>query len=146
STGNEEVYPIWTGTEHAVCFVSDVAATDVAARGEAIRHDTIFRPAGVNVDFVEIVRPGPEENTAVIRVRTFEKGVEAETLACGTGAVASALVAASRHFGRAERVQVQMPGGTLTVGITRNDGRIAELYLQGPAETVYRGSFEYSVG
>ncbi len=142
---SEEVYPIWTGTEHAVCFVTDLGATDVAGRGERIRTSSAFAPAGVNVDFVEIATENRVRETPVIHVRTFEKGVEAETLACGTGAVASALVASSRFYGQATRVEVNMPGGTLTVGIMRDGPSISQLYLEGPADTVYRGSFEYSV-
>ena len=93
-------------------------------------------PTGTNVDFVEVV--GPDR----VRVRTFEKGVEAETLACGTGALASALVA---HLdgrlgeGRERSVAVEMPGGTLTVGFRAEGEAVAGLTLAGPAETVYEG-------
>jgi diaminopimelate epimerase len=140
----EEVYPIWTGTEHAVCFVPDLASTDVEWEGRRIRRDPTFAPAGVNVDFVEIGHMDEAHQTAVVSARTFEKGVEAETLACGTGAVAAAVVAASRYYRKAAAVQVRMPGGTLTVGITRTGDEISEMYLDGPAAVVYRGSFEIS--
>ena len=125
------VFQIWTGTEHAVLFVDDVAACDLAAVGPRLRHHDAFAPAGTNVNAVEVV--GPDR----IRVRTFEKGVEAETLACGTGALATALVA--HRTGRVEgsTVAVEMPGGTLTVGLGGG------LTLAGPARTVYAGTLEW---
>ena len=74
-----------TGTRHFVTFVDSVDPVDVEGLGRAIRHLPEFGPVGVNVNFVEIIAPGE------IAVRTFEKGVEAETLACGTGITASAI-------------------------------------------------------
>ncbi|MDX1419435.1 MAG: diaminopimelate epimerase [Rubricoccaceae bacterium] len=132
-----ETWRIWTGTEHAVRFVDDVEAAPVATEGPALRHDPALAPAGANVNFVEVA------GAAAVRVRTFEKGVEAETLACGTGALASALVA--RLAGRlsSDDIAVEMPGGTLRVGF-RLDGDTAEavtdLTLEGPAEAVYQGT------
>ncbi len=140
STAAREVGPlhtIWTGTEHAVCFVVDVAETPVERWGKAVRHDAALAPAGANVDFVQVV------DEAGLKARTFEKGVESETLACGTGAIASAVVARLLGHINEDRINVEMPGGTLTVGF-RFEGRLVEdLYLEGPAEVVYRGTFEY---
>lgn len=121
---------LWTGTEHAVCFAADVASLPVTEWGRAIRHDEVFRPQGANVNFVQV--DGPER----LQVRTYEKGVEAETLACGTGALASALTAHYLGFLKGAVARVIMPGGTLTVGLE------APLFLEGPAATIYRGSFE----
>jgi diaminopimelate epimerase len=148
STGSDEedVFPIWTGTEHAVCFVADLDHTDVEIRGRRVRRDRQFAPTGVNVDFVQIGHADPEQESAVIDVRTFEKGVEAETLACGTGAVAAAIVSASRYYRRASRIDVRMPGGTLSIGFSRDGDKISELYLEGPAVVVYRGSADYPTG
>ena len=125
------VHYVWPGTEHVVCFTPDVDHIPVNAWGATIRHDPALAPAGANVNFVEVHRPD------VLHVRTFEKGVEAETSACGTGAIASAT--AARLVGQitSKRVNVDMPGGRLTVGLTDN-----QVYLEGPAITVYRGSFE----
>ena len=133
---------IWTGTEHAVVFTDDVDAADVDGDGRRLRQHPAFAPAGTNVDFVEVA--GPDR----VRVRTFEKGVEGETLACGTGAVAAALAAfLEGHLGPAEAarqsVAVEMPGGTLEVGFDVEDGRPAGVTLAGPAETVYEGTFEW---
>jgi len=137
------VYGIWTGTEHAVLFVPDVTAEDVFQVGGRIRYDEAFRPAGTNVNFVEVRDAGEAGGTAVVRVRTYEKGVEGETLACGTGALASALVARLDGRVHADRVAVEMPGGTLTVAF-RLDGDaaedVADLTLEGPAEVVYDGT------
>ena len=137
--GPEGTVRIWTGTEHAVVFTDDVAAFDVEGEGRRLRHDPAFAPAGTNVNAVEVVGP------ARVRVRTYEKGVEAETLACGTGAVASALAAAlggrlGPADGARQSVAVEMPGGTLEVGF---DGGGENLTLAGPAETVYEGTLEW---
>jgi len=132
------VHYIWTGTEHAVCFVEDVAAAPVALWGPAIRRDAKLAPNGANVDFVELSDAGE----ARLRVRTFEKGVEGETYACGTGAVASAVAARLMGHIKEDRVEVEMPGGTLVVGFGFAHGKIEDVYLEGPADVVYRGTFE----
>ncbi|WP_412067998.1 diaminopimelate epimerase [Rubrivirga sp. IMCC43871] len=134
------VLGIWTGTEHAVVFTADVDAADVATEGARLRNAPAFAPTGTNVDFVEVT--GADR----IRVRTFEKGVEAETLACGTGAIASALAAHldGRLAGDGPRsVAVEMPGGTLTVGFVADGDSVTDLTLAGPAETVYEGTVEW---
>ena len=130
------VHYLWTGTEHVVCEVEDVGATPVAAWGAAIRRDRALAPAGANVNFVQVLSDGRKQRPAALRVRTFEKGVEAETLACGTGALASALAARRLGLIHKDEAEIHMPGGTLGVGA---EGGI---YVEGPATTVYRGSFE----
>lgn len=130
--GPERCY-LWTGTEHLVVFVESVEEADVAGLGPRLRRTNL--PAGANVNFAEV-------DGQRLRLRTFEKGVEAETLACGTGATAAA--AAARLTGRlaGETVDVHMPGGVLTIGF-HADGRAR--YLEGPAETVFRGTLEIPV-
>ncbi|NNF57772.1 MAG: diaminopimelate epimerase [Rhodothermaceae bacterium] len=139
-----ETFGIWTGTEHTVRFVDDVQNAPLADEGPAIRCDSALAPAGANVNFVEVVEDGEQ---ARVRARTYEKGVEGETLACGTGALASALVA--RLAGRigADQVAIEMPGGTLTVGFSLPNGEtsaeaVRTLTLEGSAETVYQGTLE----
>ena len=134
--GLDEAHYIWTGTEHLVCFVDRVADIPVERWGRAIRRDEALAPAGANVDFVEAAGDGR------LLARTYEKGVEAETLACGTGAVACAV--AARLLGRAagDRIHVDMPGGRLTVGLRLEGGDVRDIYLEGPAEASFRGSFE----
>lgn len=134
------VHFIRTGTEHAVCFVEDAERVEVAAAGPAIRHDAAFAPAGANANFVAVRADGtgrPE-----LQVRTYEKGVEAETLACGTGALAAAVVARLRGHVATDEVAVIMPGGTLRVGFTPEGETVRNLYLEGPAVKVFRGTID----
>ena len=135
---------IWTGVEHLVCFVPNVAQAPVAEWGPQLRRDEALGSAGANVNFVEIVENAEER--AGIRVRTFEKGVEEETLACGTGAMAAAVVSRLLDQIRSTQVSVDMPGGTLGVGFRLVDDTVQDLYLEGPAESVYRGSLELKSG
>jgi diaminopimelate epimerase len=136
----------WTGTEHAVLFVDDVDAIDVDARGRALRRAAAWGEQGANIGFAQPMGPGR------IRVRTFEKGVEAETRACGTGAVAAALATALRGDAPAEggrtRVAVETRGGELRVGFALDpDARkVRDVTLEGPAVRVFRGTFEIDGG
>lgn len=121
-----ELHFVNTGVPHAVAVVPDLAGVDVPALGTAIRHHDLFAPGGANADFIQITGP------AALSIRTYERGVEAETLACGTGVVAGALVACRLGLVQAP-VQVATAGGdTLEVGL-------APLTLAGPAEHSFRG-------
>jgi diaminopimelate epimerase len=120
---NCRVSAVNTGVPHAVILVQDMEF-DIAKIAPKIRHSSFF-PEGANVNFVEI---GPH-----FRIRTFERGVEAETQSCGTGAVASASVA--RHLGLVgDEVLVETNGGPLI--ITFEEGKA---FMEGPAVTVYMG-------
>lgn len=127
---------IWTGTEHVVQFVPDVLKWDVARHGRAIRYDPALAPLGANANFVTL----HDEGVAILDVRTYERGVEAETLACGTGALAAAVSARLLGYVQEDIIEVNMPGGQLGVEIISEDGEIKSLFLEGPVETVYRGS------
>ncbi|MEM1125362.1 MAG: diaminopimelate epimerase [Bacteroidota bacterium] len=137
---------IWTGTEHLVCPVDDLAATPVDALGARLRQDAALEPAGANVNFAVVLETGGPDREAVVAVRTYEKGVEAETRACGTGALATAMALRLRGTLHAVRTQVQMPGGTLVVGFDPTDPAPERQYLEGPAVTVFRGSFPWRPG
>lgn len=114
-----------TGVPHAVVFVEDLDGVDLEAVAPAIRHHPSF-PEGANVNFVQITGP------AAIRVRTFERGVEAETPSCGTGATASAAIA--HRIGLVTSpVEVETEGGPLTIALGR------DTTMTGPAETVFSG-------
>jgi len=115
-----------TGVPHLVVFSKDVDSEDVSQRGRHYRYDNRFAPAGTNVDFIERTSFG-------LRVRTYERGVEGETLACGTGVVASAIVAQA-ELGLNFPAQIRMPGGTLEVENTDN-----RWVLWGPVEEVFSG-------
>ncbi len=127
-----------TGVPHYVEFTDDIAHTDVAGRGRAIRRDTARFPEGTNVDFVQIAGEG------LLRVRTYERGVEAETLACGTGATAAALVANYAFQHSVQRFGVEMPGGRLTVAFDRADDtpRYRNIRLSGEARRVFSGTID----
>jgi len=104
--------------------------------GPEIRRHQHFAPKGTNVNFVQLLGPNH------IRVRTFERGVESETLACGTGVTASALVSARVHkFVSPVKVQVQ-GGDQLQVSFKENNGEFADVRLSGPAEFVFEGKIE----
>jgi len=131
---------IWTGVEHVVFFVDEVDSVPVGEWGPPIRLDRALLPTGANVNFVQVLSDGAGDTPASLRVRTYEKGVEEETLACGTGAIASAVVAGLVGRVRSSPVAVHMPGGRLDVGFEAVDGSAENVYLEGPAETVYRGT------
>ena len=125
-------YFLNTGTRHFVKFVDEVEQVDVDAEGKALRWDPAFAPIGTNVNFVHVAPDG-------LHVRTFEKGVEGETLACGTGLTACALVA--HHAG----VPTATPGAYrlrarqdwLSVDFTPGaDEKFTDVYLTGPARLV----------
>ena len=131
------VHSINTGVPHAVAFVEDVSAIDVRAAGSAIRHHERFAPAGTNANFVQVLEPGH------LRIRTYERGVEDETLACGTGMVACAII---HHLltGAPSPVRLEVAGGdTLEIGFQPGDGdQIREVTLTGPADFVFDGEIE----
>lgn len=112
-----------TGTRHLVLPVGDVETIDVEHRGRELRHLREFSPDGVNVNFVSRNPDGS------LSIRTYEKGVEAETLACGTGAVAAALAS-----GLPSPVTVRARGGNLTVEYKETATGFTDIYLSGPAE------------
>jgi diaminopimelate epimerase len=104
--------------------------------GPEIRRHTHFAPKGTNVNFVQVLGPNR------IRVRTFERGVEGETLACGTGVTASALVSSKVHgFTSPVRVLVQA-GDELEVSFRTQDSSFADVRLTGPAQWVFDGKIE----
>ena len=136
STGTLSVHCLNTGVPHAVIFVPDADTAMVQRLGAEVRHHQQFLPKGTNVNFVQTLGPGS------IRVRTYERGVEGETLACGTGVTASALVASRVHrFASPIQVQVQS-GDVLEVGFQDHGGAFSDVQLTGPAEVVFEGRIE----
>ncbi len=134
--GPATIHSVDTGVPHAVLFVPDADAAMVQTTGAEVRRHPQFVPRGTNVNFVQLLGPN------AIRVRTYERGVEAETLACGTGVTASALVAARVH-GFTSPVAVRVQGGdTLEVGFHRHDDDFTDVKLTGPADFVFDGRIE----
>jgi diaminopimelate epimerase len=135
-SGETEVHSLDTGVPHAVLFVPDADKAMVQPLGVEIRFHPHFAPRGTNVNFVQVRGPG------AIRVRTYERGVEGETLACGTGVTASALVASELHnFKSPIQVQVQS-GETLEVSFEGKGQQLSNIGLTGPAEFVFEGRME----
>ena len=128
-----------TGVPHVVAFVPGEVfpSLDVFAHGRAIRRHEAFAPAGTNANFATVLAPGH------IAIRTYERGVEDETLACGTGMVACALMHHLLH-GAPSPIQVDVAGGdTLEIGfVSRPDGSFEDVTLTGPADFVFEGDIE----
>ena len=121
-----------TGVPHLIVFESPVNDFSLKEIAPQIRYHPQFQPQGTNVDFVRIEKDS-------LRVKTYERGVEAETLGCGTGAVASALISAA-IYGISSPVKVKMKGGELTVWFEKiKKGLYQKVYLGGDANVVYRG-------
>ena len=124
-----------TGSPHHVRFLpAGLAALDVFAEGRALRYGEPYGMAGANVNFVEI----PADPAQPWSVRTYERGVEDETLSCGTGVTAVALAASRR--GATSPVRLRTPGGLLEVAFRpRADGGFEHVWLSGPATRVFSG-------
>lgn len=138
-----EVNYLNTGVPHAVIEVDDLDGLPVKQFGRAIRHHEVFRPCGTNVDFFKAI------DDDHILVRTYERGVEDETLACGTGSVASAIISAlnscgpsPEHLGRARKVYVKTRSGeTLVVYFKASKNKITDVWLEGRVKIVYKGDY-----
>jgi len=124
-----------TGVPHAVIAVKDAYDVNVVSLGRAIRYHQAFLPAGANANFMTRRGSG-------IIIRTYERGVEGETLACGTGAAASALVA-HRLWKLPSPVEVEVQGGRLRIHFKVEGGEFSKLRLEGPAQTAYRGELDW---
>ena len=133
---NKTVHFINSGVPHVVIPVLQLDDVDVQGAGSAIRHHKMFSPKGTNVNFLE--KRGPKQ----IAVRTYERGVEAETLACGTGIVASALIFAATENAASPITVIARGGDELRVGFEKSDTAFRNVTLTGPAEFVFEGSIE----
>lgn len=126
-----------SGSPHYVEFVDNTDSVNVAARGRELRNDPTFaQTGGVNVNFVTIAAGG------VLKVRTYERGVESETLACGTGVTASAVAADYLALSRSDRFDVAARGGTLHVSFKKEGDAYTDVVLTGKARRVFEGEFD----
>lgn len=128
----DEAYFLDTGSPHHIVFVADLENMDVKKEGAEIRNNAHYKKEGVNVNFVEPAK-------GVLHVRTFERGVEGETLSCGTGVTAVAIASHYSNRVQTENVAVKTPGGNLSIQFTENNGSYTNIWLSGPAQQVFEG-------
>lgn len=137
----DESFEMNTGSPHYVTFLQGVAQLNIQEQGAAVRYNDKYRKEGINVNFAELQPDG-------LYLRTYERGVEAETLSCGTGVTAAALAHARllQKEPGTYLVQVQTPGGKLKVTYTLHpSGAFGDIWLEGPALEVFSGSVNSSL-
>jgi diaminopimelate epimerase len=135
-SGAAEVHHLNTGVPHVVRFVEDVSKVDIRPEGAELRFHPAFAPKGANANFAQVQASGP------VLVRTYERGVEDETLACGTGVTAVGILA---HLvkGVARPVRLKVAGGdVLAIDFERAGDAIRKVTMTGPAKVVFTGSVE----
>lgn len=121
-----------TGSPHYIVFCEDVDGVDLIKEAREIRYSDKFKPGGTNVNFVQIIA------TDAIKMRTYERGVEDETLSCGTGVTAAALAVMKGQ----EKIAVSTLGGDLEVSAVNEAECFKDIWLSGPAEFVFDGVIE----
>lgn len=127
-----------TGVPHVIIFVDDLKNFDVHSIGRKIRYHDRFQPGGTNANFVKVV------NQHTIQIRTYERGVEAETLACGTGSTAGAIISYLKEKITEKPVNVLTQGGfELKIYFDKTLGKVTNVYLQGDAEITFTGTVEW---
>lgn len=122
-----------TGSPHLIKVVKNLEQLDVKAEGSKIRYSNEFKEKGININFIE-------EAKGVTAIRTYERGVEDETLSCGTGCTAVALTLS--QLGAHSPISLKAKGGTLQVSFKKVKEGFRNIYLIGPAEQVYSGEIE----
>jgi diaminopimelate epimerase len=127
------VNSINTGVPHVVVFINDVDGHDVFSMGKTIRYHGEYQPAGTNANFARVL------NRHRIKLRTYERGVEDETLACGTGAVATALVASWTGLVDSPVDVLVKSGETLKIYFEKTNQGFEKVYLEGGTTVVYQG-------
>lgn len=134
--GND--FELNTGSPHYVTFKNDISNLDVFKEGRKIRYNKVYTKLGINVNFVELKKNN-------LFVRTYERGVENETLSCGTGVTATAIAYASTQKNKKNyHINIQTPGGKLKVRFKTKDHHFfSEIYLIGPATLVYQGQINF---
>jgi diaminopimelate epimerase len=131
--GSLIVSSVNTGVPHVVVTTDSIEEADVVGLGREIRLHKKYAPAGTNVNFITKVKNG------AFFIRTYERGVEDETLACGTGSIASALITALKHKTVSPLNVVTRSGVILTVYFKNDNGRFYDIYLEGDARVIYKG-------
>ena len=138
--GNIEVHSnhlfLNTGSPHHVEFIDNINEIDVKETGKEIRYGSPYLETGTNVNFVEQI------NDNTFKVRTYERGVEDETLSCGTGVTAVAIASHVAERSAEKTIFLQTLGGTLEVSFDRNENNYSNIILKGPATFVFKGEIE----
>lgn len=127
-----------SGVPHVVMPVADLDAEDVARNGAAIRYHADFAPKGTNANFIKVTGPSS------LRIRTYERGVEAETLACGTGMVAAGLIAGRMGWVKAPVAITCASGDVIEVNFVLTETSAEKVTMLGPAAHVFEGMLQYS--
>lgn len=127
---------VFTGSPHHVQLVKNLSSFDVKNKGAQIRYSELYGEKGSNVNFVEQV------NEATFNVRTYERGVEDETLSCGTGVTAVAIAMFETGKTKESVVELNVPGGKLKVSFVKDNNEYKNVFLTGPAQFVFEGSIE----
>jgi diaminopimelate epimerase len=123
-----------TGSPHHIIFQSKINKVNVKEKGAQIRYGKPYGDKGTNVNFVE------QKNTNTFKIRTYERGVEDETLACGTGATAVAIAAHKTNKTTSNKIKLEVLGGILEVSFNIENGKYTNIFLTGPAEKVFEGN------
>ncbi|OIQ29899.1 MAG: diaminopimelate epimerase [Crocinitomix sp. MedPE-SWsnd] len=132
---NDDHYVIHTGSPHYISFHMNIEELDLLDFAHGIRYSQKYLKEGINVNVIE------EITDRKIGIRTYERGVEAETLACGTGATAAALAFAIENSLESGRIEVKAKGGDLSVDFNKAEEAYEEIWLNGPAVEVFKGVF-----
>ena len=125
-----------TGSPHHVAITGDLQSVNIKNAGAEIRYSDLYGKAGANVNFVQ-----PEADGS-FSVRTYERGVEDETLSCGTGVTAVAIAMKATRKTTSNTVLLNVQGGKLEVSFTESDGKFTNVFLKGPATFVFKGIIE----
>lgn len=125
-----------TGSPHHVQVVSDLEHYNVKENGAAIRYGDLYGQQGSNINFVKKI------DDTTFSLRTYERGVEDETLACGTGATAVAIAMNATGQTHLNAINLNVEGGKLSVSFNRENGKYTNVFLKGPAEFVFEGTIE----
>jgi len=137
---NESFSFLNTGSPHHVQIVNELAGFELYNEGKRIRYSDLYMPAGTNVNFVEQI------SDAHFKVRTYERGVEDETLSCGTGATAVAIAMFENQKSKSNKIKIDVPGGNLTVSFNKAlNGIYENVILSGPAQKVFEGEISVEI-
>lgn len=135
-----ESYILDSGSPHYVCWKNDLENVDVVQEGRKIRYSAPFKEKGINVNFVSEVT-----SHNILKVKTYERGVEDMTYSCGTGVVASVIAWAVKNNIKQGKKSVQVPGGSLEVSFDYLNNCFTNIILSGPAEKCFEGIYELQI-